>query len=69
MIFRGDHDGIATDDDVFGFFRKLPNKDKQLVLMSGQAHNTTIGVNRARFWHAFNAFLTMPERLDGDGGA
>jgi hypothetical protein len=54
---------------VFGFFRKLPNKDKQLVLMSGQAHNTTIGVNRARFWHALNAFLTMPERLDGDGGA
>ncbi len=66
MIFRGDHDGIATDDDVFAFFKALPNKDKQIVMMSGQAHNTTVGVNRERFRHALAAFLSMPARVDGE---
>jgi pimeloyl-ACP methyl ester carboxylesterase len=66
MIYRGDHDGIATDDDVFAFFEALPNKDKQVVMMSGQAHNTAAGINRARFWHVLHAFLTMPPRLDGN---
>ena len=65
MIFRGDHDGIATDDDVLAFFQALPNKDKQLVMMSGQAHNTAVGLNRHRFFHALAAFLTMPARVDG----
>ena len=64
MIFRGDHDGIATDEDVLGFFNALPNKDKQLVMVYGQAHNTTIGINRARFWHSLNGFLCMPGRVD-----
>ena len=64
MIFRGDHDGIATDDDVLRFFINLPNKDKQLVMVSGQAHNTTIGINRARFWHSLDSFLSMPKRVD-----
>lgn len=64
MIFRGDHDGIATDADVIAFFKALPDKDKQLVMMAGQAHNTTLGVNRARFWHALDGFLTMPARVD-----
>lgn len=64
MIFRGDHDGIATDEDVMNFFDALPNKDKQVVMVAGQAHNTSIGINRARFWHALDGFLTMPPRLD-----
>ena len=65
MIFRGDHDGIATDEDVMGFFNALPNKDKQMVMVSGQAHNTSIGINRQRFWHALDGFLSMPPRIDG----
>jgi pimeloyl-ACP methyl ester carboxylesterase len=64
MIYRGDHDGIATDEDLMGFFTALPNKDKQFVMMSGQAHNTTIGINRQRFWHVLHGFLTMPPRVD-----
>ena len=64
LIFRGDHDGIATDEDVVGFFKMLPNKDKQLVMVSGQAHNTTIGINRQRFWHVLDSFLKMPARID-----
>jgi pimeloyl-ACP methyl ester carboxylesterase len=64
MIFRGDHDGIATDEDVMGFYKALPNKDKQMVMVAGQAHNTSIGINRARFWHALDSYLSMPARLD-----
>jgi pimeloyl-ACP methyl ester carboxylesterase len=64
MIFRGDHDGIATDEDVMGFFTALPNKDKQMVMVTGQAHNTSIGINRQRFWHALDSFLSIPPRID-----
>jgi len=64
LIYRGDHDGVATDQDVLAFFAALPTKDKQLVMASGQAHNTTLGVNRHRFWTILHDFLTMPARLD-----
>lgn len=64
QIFRGDHDGIATDEDVLAFFQALPNREKQLVMTSGQAHNTTLGVNRHRFWHALHAFMSAPGRID-----
>ncbi|MEK9645097.1 MAG: alpha/beta hydrolase [Alphaproteobacteria bacterium] len=64
LIVRGDHDGIATDEDVMDFFGRLPHRDKQLVSISGMAHNTQLGVNRARFWHAMKSFLDMPDRVD-----
>ena len=67
LIFRGDHDGIATDEDVLGFYAALGTKDKQYVMSAGQAHNTTVGVNRLRFFHVLRAFLEMPERLDKGG--
>ncbi|MEM7404075.1 MAG: alpha/beta hydrolase [Pseudomonadota bacterium] len=64
MIFRGDHDGIATDEDVLAFFARIPHGDKQFVMCSGQAHNTSLGLNRHRFWHALDAFLRTPARVD-----
>ena len=67
MIFRGEHDGIATDEDVLGFFSALATTDKQIVMSAGQAHNTTVGVNRHRFWHVLQAFLEMPPRVDKGG--
>lgn len=63
LIFRGDHDGIATDEDVLGFFANLPTADKQLVMSSGQAHNTSLGVNRHRFWHILHQFMSTPARV------
>ncbi|MEK9755150.1 MAG: alpha/beta fold hydrolase [Rhodospirillaceae bacterium] len=64
MIVRGEHDGVATLKDLLAFFEKLPNMDKQFAIFAGQAHVTPLGLNRARFWHAMEAFLTMPERID-----
>ena len=62
LITRAEHDGIATDEDVMGFFERLPNSDKQLVKIGGLAHTAPLGINRHRFWHALHAFLTMPDR-------
>ena len=64
LIVRAEHDGIATDEDILGFYARLPNPDKQLVKIGGLAHTAILGVNRARFWHALNAFLSMPARVD-----
>ena len=64
MIFRGDHDGIATQEDVIAFFAALPTKEKQIVMVAGQAHNTALGINRHRFWHVLHGFMGSPSRLD-----
>lgn len=61
LITRAEHDGIATDEDILGFFERLPTADKQLVKIGGLAHTAPLGINRHRFWHALHAFLTMPE--------
>lgn len=69
LILRAEHDGIATDEDIMGFYAKLPNPDKQMSKIAGLAHTAPLGVNRQRFWHAIHAFLTMPARVDLAGGA
>ena len=51
--------------NLVGFYAALGTTDKQIVLVSGQAHNTSLGINRHRFWHVLHGFLTMPGRLDG----
>jgi alpha-beta hydrolase superfamily lysophospholipase len=68
LIVRAEHDGIATDEDILGFYAKLPHPDKQLVKIGGLAHTAILGVNRARFWHALHSFLTLPPRVDLSGG-
>ena len=37
-ILRGQYDGIAGFDDLMEFFRRLPNPDKQLMVMPGISH-------------------------------
>jgi alpha-beta hydrolase superfamily lysophospholipase len=67
LIVRAEHDGIATDEDVMGFFARLRNPDKQIVKIGGLAHTAILGVNRARFYHALHSFLSMPGRVDLEG--
>lgn len=64
LIIRGEHDGIATEEDLLNYFNKLPTRDKQFVIIPGLAHVTFLGRNRARFWHVMNNFLNAPERVD-----
>jgi alpha-beta hydrolase superfamily lysophospholipase len=67
MITRAEHDGIATDEDILGFYAKLPSADKQLLKIGGLAHTAMLGVNRGRFYHALDAFLSLPPLVDLQG--
>jgi alpha-beta hydrolase superfamily lysophospholipase len=60
LLIRGEYDGIATVDDIYAFFKDLPNGDRQFVVLPGIAHSLILGTNRHLFWHAMRGFLTMP---------
>ena len=60
LLIRGEYDGIAAEADLLDFFEQLPTKNKQFVVLSGIAHNPMMGVYRRKFFHALQAFLTMP---------
>jgi alpha-beta hydrolase superfamily lysophospholipase len=60
QILRGEHDGIATEEDLQEFFRKLPNPDRQFIVLAGASHAVTLGNSRQQIWHAVQSFLTMP---------
>ena len=64
LIVRGEYDGIATVQDLLNFFAKLPNPDRQFVILAGAAHAIAAGINRAQLWHTVHGFLAMPPRLD-----
>jgi pimeloyl-ACP methyl ester carboxylesterase len=64
LILRGEHDGIATEEDLIAFFQKLPNQDKQFSIIAGQAHVAPLGLNRQRFWYVMDGFFKMPPRQD-----
>jgi alpha-beta hydrolase superfamily lysophospholipase len=67
MIIRAEHDGIATDEDILAFYAKIPSPDKQLLKIAGLAHTALLGVNRGRFFHALDSFLSMPALVDLHG--
>ena len=60
LMLRGEHDGIATEEDIWDFYHQLPNGDRQLVILPDMAHSVVLGLHRQKFWHAIRAFLTMP---------
>ncbi len=64
LIVRGEFDGIASLEDVLDFFARLPNPDRQFVLLAGAAHSVNLGINRQQTWHVVQSFLQMPPRLD-----
>ena len=63
-VMRGEFDGIATMEDLWDFFAQLPNGDKQFSVIAGAAHALGTCRNRHAFWHAAQAFLTMPAAHD-----
>jgi len=62
LIARGEYDGIATEDDVLNFFRKLPVPDREVAILPGASHSIALGLNRQQFWHVMKCFLEMPKR-------
>ena len=60
LMVRGEHDGIATEDDLLEFFRRLPNPDRQFIVVAGASHAVALGLSRGQLWHVVRAFLTLP---------
>ena len=64
LLLRGEYDGIATVDDLVEFYKRLPNGDRQFVILPGTAHSVVLGFNRQEFWHVMHGFLTMPKPVE-----
>ncbi|MBI3433694.1 MAG: alpha/beta fold hydrolase [Proteobacteria bacterium] len=61
LIMRGQWDGIASLDDLLGFFEKLPNPDKQFTVMPGISHASFQQKNYMLVYHILLSFFTQPE--------
>jgi alpha-beta hydrolase superfamily lysophospholipase len=59
LLVRGEFDGIATVDDLQDFFKRLPNGDRQFIILPGMAHSIILGKERQRFWQAMRSFLEV----------
>jgi alpha-beta hydrolase superfamily lysophospholipase len=64
-MIRGDHDGIATIEDLFDFYRQLPNGDRVFISLPNTAHSPGFANNRHLLWYATRAFLTAPAAVAG----
>jgi alpha-beta hydrolase superfamily lysophospholipase len=63
LIVRGEYDGIAAMDDLFDFFKRIPNGDKQFSVISGAAHAMGMSLNRAAYFDVVKNFLTIPPTI------
>ncbi len=59
LIVRGEHDGIASMEDLLEFFRRLPAADRQFVVLPGLAHCTPLGLRRHLMWETVRQFLFL----------
>jgi pimeloyl-ACP methyl ester carboxylesterase len=57
MIVRGEHDSIATMEDLLAFFQRLPSNDKRFLSLPGLAHVATLGINRHLLWNVTHDFF------------
>ncbi|MDH5285843.1 MAG: alpha/beta hydrolase [Betaproteobacteria bacterium] len=61
IVMRGQYDGIAGMADLLAFFAKLPNPDKQFVVMPGISHASFQQKNYLLVYHILHAFFTQPK--------
>ena len=61
IILRGEHDGIASLDDLIEFFKRLPNMDKQFSVMAGISHASFQQKNYMMVYRILHGFFTLPE--------
>jgi pimeloyl-ACP methyl ester carboxylesterase len=60
LMIRAQTDGNATEEELLTFFSKLPNRDKQFIMLRGIAHVGLLETNRKRVWHVMQEFITLP---------
>lgn len=67
LLIKGQYDGISTDEDLWAFFTRLPNGDRQFSVVGGAAHSIVLSRSYKAFHHIVQAFLTMPATGDAAG--
>lgn len=60
LIMRGEHDGIASMDDLLKFFAKLATTDKQFTVMPGISHASFQQKNYMMVYHILASFFSQP---------
>ncbi len=63
ILMRGQWDGIASVEDLVAFFNRLPNPDKQFVVMPGISHASFQQKNYLMVYHILFSFFSQPEPL------
>ena len=61
IILRGEHDGIASLDDLLAFFKLLPNMNKQFSVMAGISHASFQQKNYLMVYQILHSFFTLAE--------
>ena len=56
---RGQWDGIAAIGDLLKFFERIPNPDKQFIVMPGVSHASFQQKNYMMVYHILNSFLSQ----------
>ncbi|MBI3714448.1 MAG: alpha/beta fold hydrolase [Betaproteobacteria bacterium] len=59
-VLRGQFDGIAALDDLIEFFKKLPNPDKQFIMLSGISHASFQQKNYKMVYQILLSFFSQP---------
>ena len=59
-VLRGQFDGIAALDDLIEFYKRLPNPDKQFIMLSGISHASVQQKNYKMVYAILHAFFTQP---------
>jgi pimeloyl-ACP methyl ester carboxylesterase len=60
IVMRGQWDGIASVEDLIAFFTRLPNPDKQFVVMPGISHASFQQKNYVMVYHILWSFFSQP---------
>ena len=61
LIMRGEFDGIASLDDLLGFFKLLPSSNKQFSVMQGISHASFQQKNYLMVYQILHSFFAQPE--------
>jgi pimeloyl-ACP methyl ester carboxylesterase len=59
-ILQGEYDGMATAQDLVGFFMNLANSDNQLTVLPGVAHSILRSKNWQLVYHMLEAYFARP---------
>jgi esterase/lipase len=57
LLIQEEHDPLADSESHCRFFVKLPNANKQWVVLAGGDHAALLEVTKDRFVHSINDFV------------